>query len=628
MSLPARRLVSVGGALLFAFLLVRTAWLDDDAYITFRTVDNLLNGYGARWNVANRVQSYTHPLWMLAMTGVTAVVGNVYYGSLLLSAAVSLCALLLASSRLACSAAAAILMWSVLGLSKAFVDYSTSGLENPLTHLLLAVFFTIQFSRRPDRRRLLLLSGTTALLMLNRFDTGLLVLPSLGAGIWRAGVRRVWPWVALGMLPLAAWELFSIVYYGFPFPNTAYSKIGTGVPRAELMVQGLLYLLDSLNNDPLTLLIIAMALVSPLFGVRTGPLPAGIALYLAYIVWVGGDFMSGRFLTAPLFGAVIHLTRTAFPLFSPQWAVAMAVVWLVGVTTPRPTILSNAGYGSDVDPMRLMSPTGIMDERRYYYPQSGLLTAHRGVPMPNHKWLHMGYEDRARGRKVAYTDAAGFIGYAAGPTVHYVDRYGLGDPLLARLPADTPWRIGHFVRRLPEGYLETLEHGRNVIRDPGVGAYYERLRLITEGPIWSRERLRAILNINLGRYERFVAGYGLVRLDPLQLPTEMPATAAWNAPGAVPLTHRGAEITFDGEQTGGALEISVSGDDVYDVEWRRGDRVQRSERIAPRMTPAGALTAHTLAAPGDVRFDTLAVRPSRGDGRYSIGHLRLRPAAP
>ena len=53
-------------------LLVRTAWLSDDAYITFRTVDNALNGYGLRWNVADRVQSYTHPLWMFVMTAAQA----------------------------------------------------------------------------------------------------------------------------------------------------------------------------------------------------------------------------------------------------------------------------------------------------------------------------------------------------------------------------------------------------------------------------------------------------------------------------------------------------------------------------------------------------------------------------
>ena len=62
------RVILVGGLSVFFLLLIRTAWLDDDAYITFRTIDNFLNGYGLRWNTINRVQAYTHPLWMMVIT--------------------------------------------------------------------------------------------------------------------------------------------------------------------------------------------------------------------------------------------------------------------------------------------------------------------------------------------------------------------------------------------------------------------------------------------------------------------------------------------------------------------------------------------------------------------------------
>jgi arabinofuranosyltransferase len=57
--------------LLLVFTTLR-AWLCDDAYITFRTVDNFIHGYGLTWNVAERVQAYTHPLWMLLLSGVYA----------------------------------------------------------------------------------------------------------------------------------------------------------------------------------------------------------------------------------------------------------------------------------------------------------------------------------------------------------------------------------------------------------------------------------------------------------------------------------------------------------------------------------------------------------------------------
>src|SRR6185503_20319626 len=67
--------------------------------------------------------------------------------------------------------------------------------------------------------------------------------------------------MAIGSAPAVAWTLFSLIYYGFPFPNTAYAKLATGIDSSELRAQGLLYLLDSLDRDPITLTTIAIATV-------------------------------------------------------------------------------------------------------------------------------------------------------------------------------------------------------------------------------------------------------------------------------------------------------------------------------------------------------------------------------
>lgn len=53
---------------LFVAALLRTAWLCDDAFISYRTSDKIINGFGAVWNTAERVQAYTHPLWMWLCT--------------------------------------------------------------------------------------------------------------------------------------------------------------------------------------------------------------------------------------------------------------------------------------------------------------------------------------------------------------------------------------------------------------------------------------------------------------------------------------------------------------------------------------------------------------------------------
>jgi arabinofuranosyltransferase len=615
----------VGACAAFLLLLVRTAWLDDDAYITFRTVDNFLNGYGLRWNVDNRVQAYTHPLWMFATTAVAAATGEVYYASILLSIVVSVATVAIILARIAVTLPAAGFTISALILSKAFVDYSTSGLENPLTHLLLALFFVAEGSTRSTNRRLLVLSAVTALLMLNRLDTGLLVLPALGVEVWRAGVRRAWRPILIGMLPLVAWEAFSLVYYGFLVPSTAYSKLRHGVPRPEILYQGFLYLLDSIGNDPLTLLLILGAVVSPLAGARGWTAPAGIALYLAYIIWVGGDFMSGRFLTAPFLVAVVHLARQGAPQFSIGWALATALVWLTGLSAPRPTIVSNSSYGSDIEPARVIAPTGITDERRYYYPQSGLLNAQRGLPMPNHKWLYMGHDLRARGERLFLTDAAGYIGYAAGPTVHFIDKYGLGDALLARLPAEVPWRIGHFARRVPDGYADTITTGHNVIGDAGVAAYYERLRVITEGPLLSRDRFRTILRMNLGRYEHYIASYGLVRVGLPQVSEPKADGTAWTLESNISMTLRGVEVALGGAQSAQALELSVSRNDRYRITLLDAGSSVYETTVDQAMSGDSSLVTRTIDLPRRIMFDAVLIRPSGGDARYALGHLEVLP---
>ena len=97
----------------------------------------------------------------------------------------------------------------------------------------------------------------------------------------------------------------------------------------------------------------------------------------------------------------------------------------------------------------------------------------------------------------------GFIGYFAGPAVHIVDRYALTDPLLARLSAVSveKWRIGHFERDIPAGYVQTLRTGVNQIQNPNLAKYYDALALITRAPLFSRERLIAIWKMNTGQFD-------------------------------------------------------------------------------------------------------------------------------
>src|SRR3972149_4054050 len=49
----------------YLWLVIETAWISDDAFITFRSMENFLHGYGPVFNIGERVQTFTHPLWFL-----------------------------------------------------------------------------------------------------------------------------------------------------------------------------------------------------------------------------------------------------------------------------------------------------------------------------------------------------------------------------------------------------------------------------------------------------------------------------------------------------------------------------------------------------------------------------------
>lgn len=485
--------------LALAVVLLLSAWLCDDAYITFRSVENLLAGNGPRWNVLDRVQSFTHPLWMFLISAVRAVTGEVYYSSLFTSLLISLAAVV-ALLRLAVQGArTAPLILLVLLFSRSFIDYSTSGLENPLAHLLVVLLYGVwlKCERKPsdgDLRKLFLLASG---ILLCRLDLLLVIAPALGMALMARRDRRGLVCVGLGLLPLVAWEVFSLVYYGVLVPNTAFAKLNAGVPLTRYLAQGLVYLGASARFDPVAAAAITAGLVSGFFSRRAKEigLAAGISLYLLYLVRVGGDFMAGRFLTVPLVASLILLGRR--PDVSRRTVlIACVVTAALGFLAPEPTVLTGPGFG--LDRSEEVPDSGVADERAFYYPTTGLLRAQNREHLIQHPWSFNGVKALRRGQKTALAPAVGFYGYFAGPDLHIIDKLALCDPLLARLEVDPdqPWRIGHFYRKIPAGYEESVLRPVSGITDPEIAALDNRIRLVTRGPLFSAARWRAIVALN------------------------------------------------------------------------------------------------------------------------------------
>jgi len=498
--LEAGRALPILWLSLFTLALVRTAWVGDDAYFTFRTIDNFVHGYGLRWNIAERVQAFTHPLWLLVLTPFYWLTGEPFFTSIAVSIALTLVTvwLLLRRAPSVWSGAAGL---TVLLGSRAFIDYSTSGLENPLTHVLLVVFLSRALSERSLSTPTVGLAG---LLLLNRLDLSVLVLPVLVPLILWRGPRSTYRTLILGFLPLIVWEVFSVVYYGFLVPNTAFAKMKTGVAEGDLFKQGVTYLLDSAARDPLTLLVaVGVGVWATIDNPRrTRPIGVAILLHIASVTYVGGDFMSGRMFAAPLLAAVVVLIHADVAgLFVYAWMPVVLAAVIGGAAFRAIAVGQGIADANDV-----VAASGVSDERAYYFRSNGLIAYSREAPYwPRSKWIENGIQTRSEGARVIVYCCNGMLGYAAGPSIHIVDTVGLGDPLMARLPSRSDWRIGHFGRDVPRGYTETLESGDNHITAPQVATYYSRLALITRGALWDRRRLQAIVRMNLGRYDSLLA---------------------------------------------------------------------------------------------------------------------------
>jgi len=495
-------------SLVFFTILLRTAWVGDDSFITLRTADNFIHGYGLTWNVDERVQTFTHPLWLLLLTVSYIITQNAYFAVIGLCLVVSMLMVVIYLVKTPGDWIDLVVAAAILIFSNAFIDYSTSGLENPASHLIALVFVIIFLLPNAiiDDARLFLLGLLAGLATLNRIDTALLYIPAL---LYLLLTRRTWRTAGLilaGFLPFLVWEVFSVIYYGFPLPNTFYAKLNTGIPLRIMLHQGALYYLDSFIWDPLTLVVIALALFISRKDKKQLMLGIGICLYLGYILFIGGDFMSGRFFsTALLISAILVVRQVQWMKLTPK-LILLTVVIFLGLNAP----VTSFGI-----PVKRSIPTddysGVGDEQAFYYSYTGLANwgRYHTLPVSYQEWVALGNQLKDTGEKVYVGKGIGFLGYYAGPKVHIIDMFAIADPLLARLPVrtDKTWRIGHFKRDIPPGYEQTFRDGKNDLKNAALIQYYDQLRLIIRGPIWSGQRWLAIWKINTGQYNSLLESY-------------------------------------------------------------------------------------------------------------------------
>jgi arabinofuranosyltransferase len=338
--------------LFFAVVTFAVAQVCDDAFHSFIEARNIVEGNGFLYNVDYRVTAATSPLFTLIIAGVFFFVRNIFLSSFIACFIPALLAFYIVIFKI-CDSRKTVLLTSILLMgSNSFIWHANIGLENPLIYFFAACYFYVYLkNERFSYKNLFIIALLTGLIALTRIDNVILFAPisvyififkrektndEKSKNFFVSAILGV-----LGLLPFFCWDVFSVFYYGFPFPNTYYAKQTAGIPLFEYFTQGLSYILFSFIYDIFLLFIFVYIVITIRNFVylkknpgqnpdlsqadanmkKEVPVLMGIILFIFYVCYIGGDFMGGRFLTLPFFVSIIFLMKSKlyFGLKSRLW---------------------------------------------------------------------------------------------------------------------------------------------------------------------------------------------------------------------------------------------------------------------------------------------------------------------
>lgn len=285
----------VGCVLILAFgvfLWSNTPYDIDDAPITYRYARNLAAGNGFVYNIGERIQGTSTPLYtlILAAAGLFGISIPLASNALNLLASVAVFAVTMALVReLTNSFWAGLLAGLILVLQDSFVRYSMAGMETPV-YTLLIVSSLLSFATEHT----LLSAALAGLAVLMRLD-GLAI---AGAILLACMVQqRRWPVreTAIIAITVTPWVVFSSIYFGSPIPLSMLAK----QQHLQSLQTSRFWIWEELFIRPLGrgLLLLPFILLGIISSLRKGvDLPKWIALtswlgaYLVAYTLVGIDF--------------------------------------------------------------------------------------------------------------------------------------------------------------------------------------------------------------------------------------------------------------------------------------------------------------------------------------------------
>ncbi len=265
----------------------------DDAFTSFRYAKNLVNGHGLVYNPGERVEGYTNFLWTLIIAifmkigfqpeRLSQILGSIFAGLSIFLVFLIGC-LLSPKNRLF-----NLLAPLFLCVNSCFASWAVGGLEGLFFtfFILLAIY---RYFLEVQNKKICLSSIIFGLATLTRPE-GLLFF-----GITfihqiilifknRLSFKNLLLSFALFLSIFAPYYIWRYSYYGFPFPNTFYAKIGEGVDQ---YLRGFKYI-KNFGIEFSGWIFLTIPLIFRRINLYFFYLFIITLFYLLYISYIGGD---------------------------------------------------------------------------------------------------------------------------------------------------------------------------------------------------------------------------------------------------------------------------------------------------------------------------------------------------
>ena len=229
----------------------------------------------------------------------------------------------------------------------------------------------------------------------------------------------------------------------------------------------------------------------------------GIVVNLVYILFIGADYMQGRFFTFAYLLAVLILVQALVRVKlldkTRDNLIALTCLFLLTYSLTY----SVTPLKTDADYFVQGMTNGIENERGMFFRHGSIWVYLNGKKIfPDFAFSKEGKRFSESSETYILNPVIGCFGFQAGTKKIIIDPLGLSDPLLARLPSryTENWRVGHYPRVVPAGYKESLLSAEALIENPKINEYYKKIKIVTQDDLWTFDRLKTIIALNLGLY--------------------------------------------------------------------------------------------------------------------------------